>query len=177
MAHAHAARVRDHWWWRPGWGPGRRFYTWHLTFDNQPALHRLVHDYQERLSGFSALRPVPAEWLHLTMQGLGFTDEVTDDEVTAVVAAARKRIVDLSRLTLTFGPAVAFAEAIVVPPTPAEDVARVRTTLRAAIADVRGDDSCPSQPVASARTSAAYSTAEQPAEPIIGALEATAVDP
>jgi hypothetical protein len=27
--------MRRHWWWRPGWRPGRRLYAWHLTFGDQ----------------------------------------------------------------------------------------------------------------------------------------------
>ncbi|MGH3777668.1 MAG: hypothetical protein ACRDRR_18385 [Pseudonocardiaceae bacterium] len=33
--------MRDHWWW-PGWRVGRSSYTWHVTFDDQPAVHRLA---------------------------------------------------------------------------------------------------------------------------------------
>ena len=71
-------RMRDHWWWRPGWRPGRRMYTWHFTFDGQTALHELVNAYQERLAGLPSLDPIPRQWLHLTTQSIGFTDEVSD---------------------------------------------------------------------------------------------------
>jgi hypothetical protein len=40
-----AQAMRDHWWWRPGWGVGRSFYTWHITFDDQPAVDRLAAEY------------------------------------------------------------------------------------------------------------------------------------
>jgi len=38
-----AEQMIDHWWWRPGWSVGRKFYTWHLTFADQPQAHRLNH--------------------------------------------------------------------------------------------------------------------------------------
>src|SRR6202035_5627646 len=73
-----AERMRDHWWWRPGWRPGRRMYAWHFTFDGETALHELVDVYQQRLAGLPGLDPIPRQWLHLTTQGIGFTDEVPD---------------------------------------------------------------------------------------------------
>lgn len=69
--------VRDHWWWRPGRKPGRRFYTFHFTFERQPAVQHLAAEARGRLSGFPALDLVPSRWLHLTTQGIGFTDEVS----------------------------------------------------------------------------------------------------
>jgi hypothetical protein len=74
-------RMRRHWWWRPGWRPGRRLYAWHLTFGDQTVsrgqadLRRVVGDYQARLAELPGLDLVPAEWLHLTMQSIGFADE------------------------------------------------------------------------------------------------------
>jgi hypothetical protein len=35
-------RTADHWWWRPGWKHGRRFHTWHLTFDDAADVRRLA---------------------------------------------------------------------------------------------------------------------------------------
>ena len=102
-----AERMRDHWWWRPGWRPGRRMYTWHFTFDGQTALHELVDAYQERLAGLPGLDPIPRQWLHLTTQGIGFTDEVPDADIEAIIEASRERLADVPRATVTMGPAVA----------------------------------------------------------------------
>ncbi|MGB6163316.1 MAG: hypothetical protein WCF33_10685 [Pseudonocardiaceae bacterium] len=76
--------MRDHWWWRPGWRVGRSFYTWHMTFDDQPAAHQLAADYAHMLKDLSTLDLIPVRWLHLTMQGIGFTDEVDRADVDAI---------------------------------------------------------------------------------------------
>lgn len=176
--YSHASKMCDHWWWRPGWRPGRRFYTWHLTFEDQPALHRLVSAYQERLASFSGLRPVPLEWLHLTMQGIGFTDEVSDADVARVVAAVQQRLAGVPQLRLAFGPAVVFTEAIVLPPARPEDVATVRTAIRAGIADVYGQDNVPESAAGyRPHVTVAYSTTEQPAGPVIAAIDAERPEP
>ena len=66
MNHTAALRdveeVRDHWWTRPGWRPGRVFYTWHLTFGRGDELHRLVQEYQSVLTTAPSLNLVPLEW-------------------------------------------------------------------------------------------------------------------
>jgi hypothetical protein len=41
-----SGRMRNHWWWRPGWRVGRRMCTWHATFEGHPALHGLAERYQ-----------------------------------------------------------------------------------------------------------------------------------
>ena len=62
-------QMADHWWWRPGWLPGRRMYTFHITFDGQPAVHQLASGCQEALRGLGGIDLVPPRWLHLTVQG------------------------------------------------------------------------------------------------------------
>lgn len=37
-----AGSMADHWWWRPGWRPGRRMYAFHFTFGDQPAVCELA---------------------------------------------------------------------------------------------------------------------------------------
>jgi hypothetical protein len=70
--------MRRHWRWRPG----RRQYAWHLTFGEQTVLRgraqllRVAGACQARLAGLPGLDLVPAEWLHLTVQPVGFADEV-----------------------------------------------------------------------------------------------------
>lgn len=78
------AEMRDHWHWRPGWGLGRRMYTMHMTLQNAPAAEAAIRRAQESLAAVDLLRPVPVEGLHLTMTGIGFTDEVTAAQLEEV---------------------------------------------------------------------------------------------
>lgn len=63
--------VRNHWWWRPGHAEGRHFYACHLILDDQPKLRQLAADSQQALTGLDGINLIPAQWLHLTMQGIG----------------------------------------------------------------------------------------------------------
>jgi 2'-5' RNA ligase len=169
--------VRDHWWWRPGWRLGRRAYTFHITFedavvDGAEELRRLVRSYQRRLEGVGSLDMVPLRWLHLTMQNVGFTDEVSDSDCRAVAAAAREMCARLAPFLLTFNEVEVRAEAIAFRPSPAEPVAALRDTVRSAIASVRG--AIPEAPEHAhgfqPHVSLAYVNAPGPAAPLVEAV-------
>ncbi|MGH3837948.1 MAG: 2'-5' RNA ligase family protein [Pseudonocardiaceae bacterium] len=171
-----AQSMRDHWWWRPGWRVGRSFYTWHVTFNDHPAVHRLAADYAPVLNDLPTLDPIPIRWLHLTIQGIGFTDEVDRADVDAIADAARDRSAALAPFTITLGPARVDPEALMLPVHPAEPVTRLRTAIRAAIADVWGPDNVPEAANGFCpHVSLAYSNAAGPAEPIIQRLAARSV--
>ncbi|MEV6704990.1 2'-5' RNA ligase family protein [Micromonospora wenchangensis] len=157
-------RLTDHWYWRPGWRTDRQFYTWHLTFEHQPELHRLVTDLHQHLV-LPGLDLVPLNGLHLTMQGIGFTDEVTDADVHAIVAEARRRCAVLPPLELTLGPVDPDAEGIGLLVQPWDRVERLRVTLRAAIGAV-----WPAVPESAdgfrPHVTIAYSGSPAPTEPI-----------
>ncbi len=162
-----AGRMRVHWWWRPGWRPGRRLYTWHLTFDGESDLHRLTRLYQARLQvpGFDL---VPPAWLHLTMQGIGFTDEVSEQEVRRVARTAAERCERVAPFALTLGPAYVEAEGILLPVSPAQPVRRLRAALREAVARVRGADRVPDPADGFLpHVSLGYSNADGPAAPMV----------
>ncbi|MDG4795475.1 2'-5' RNA ligase family protein [Micromonospora sp. WMMD1082] len=127
--------LTEHWYWRPGWHAGRRHYTWHLTFDHQRHLHHLVTGLQQHLA-LPGLDLVPVDGLHLTMQGLGFTDDVSDDDVDAIVAEAQRRCAGLPPLELTLGPVDPDAEGIGLLVAPWEPVEQARAAIRDAIAAV-----------------------------------------
>jgi hypothetical protein len=107
-----ADHMRNHWWWRPGWRAGRRMYTWHITFDDQHSLRELVKAYQAALTSLDGLDLVPISWLHLTMQGVAFTDEISWQEVADITEAARTRLATLHSVSLLAGPAFVDPEAI-----------------------------------------------------------------
>lgn len=163
--------LRDHWWWRPGWRPDRRFYTWHLTFDGQDELHRLVEAYQSALADLDGFDLIPLQWLHLTTQGIGFTDEIDESEAVAIADAATGFLARLPPAELTFHRPVTHTEALTLPPQPAGTPHAIRGAIRDAIAAVRGPDNVPEaadrfQP----HLSFAYVNTDQPAEPVLAAL-------
>lgn len=128
-----AIDLRDHWWWRSGWERGTRYYTWHLTFEHEPALQRLVLDYQEVLSGFSFLDPVPIEWLHLTLVGVGNATAVNDLQVRTVIDQVRGEIAGGPPISLTFQKPVVLREAVSLIVEPTESLSGLREMLRHAV--------------------------------------------
>ncbi|MBC9004025.1 2'-5' RNA ligase family protein [Micromonospora aurantiaca (nom. illeg.)] len=157
-----------HWYWRPGWRADRQFYTWHLTFEHQPELHRLVTGLQRQLT-LPGLDLVPLDGLHLTMQGLGFTDEVTTNDIEAIVAETQRRCAGLQPLELSLGPVDPDAEGIGLLVRPWDRVEHLRATIRDAISAV-----WPAVPEAAEgfrpHVTVAYSGSQAPTGPICARL-------
>jgi 2'-5' RNA ligase len=169
--------MRDHWWWRPGWSIGRRMYTWHVTFDNHPQLHALARTYQAALEPLPGLDLIPMRWLHLTMQGIGFTDEISEEDITGIVEAARKRLAGQQPVSLTVGPALADPEAIMFDVAPPKALYPVRAAIRSAVADVRGLAEVPETEQWTPHISIAYSNDIGLADPYVRALSAVTCTP
>jgi 2'-5' RNA ligase len=163
--------MRNHWWWRPGWSVGRRFYTWHMTFEGQENVHRLAAEYRSVLAPTGdALTLIPDQWLHLTMQGIGFVGEVKEEDVRAIVDAARPRLATIPAFDSKIGPAIIDPEAILLPVQPDGAVRAVRDGIRQAIGDVLSDVPEKAEGFRP-HVSVAYSAADGPAEPITEALD------
>jgi 2'-5' RNA ligase len=169
--------MRDHWWWRPGWRVGRSMYTWHVTFDDQPQLHELVSAYQAALSPLPGLDLIPGRWLHLTMQGIGFTDEVSEREIVDIADAARKRLTNQHPVSLTVGPASVDPEAIMFEVTPTDALSPVRSAIRAAISDIRGAAEVPESEEWTPHISLAYSNSSNAAASYVTAVESVSNPP
>jgi len=106
------ASVRNHWWWRPGWREGRHFHACHLTLDDQPQLRELVADYQQALTGMTGIDLIPPQWLHLTVQGIGFTDEISAAELVALDHALAAELGTINPPTVEFRYLTVYPEAI-----------------------------------------------------------------
>src|SRR3954469_9316069 len=96
--------VRDHWYWRPGWRVGRSFYTWHITFQSDPVLAELHAAYQPVVNSLPGLTAVPVQWLHLTMQGIGFADKLSQEDLDPIVEAAQQRLAGIRPVEVRIGP-------------------------------------------------------------------------
>jgi len=170
-------RMTDHWWWRPGWSVGRQFYTWHLTFEDAPDVTRVVRDYHAYLD-LPGLDIIPERWLHLTMQGIGFVDEVNEGDVDKMVSAAHDRLSALDPFVITLGPAVVDSEVVRLRVNPAEPVARLQRELRAAIGKVWGSEHVPEDAAGfTPHVSVAYSNGDSDVRPILKAVTATSPNP
>jgi 2'-5' RNA ligase len=132
----------DHWYWRPGWHVGRSFYTWHLTFEDNADVQALAARYHQYIH-LPFLDQVPLEWLHMTLQGIAFSDEVSDGDLNSIRDAAYDRCRQIQEFDLQVGAADADEQGIPLAIRPWEPVIDLRTALRAAITDVWGIDGVP----------------------------------
>ncbi|NIK56428.1 2'-5' RNA ligase family protein [Kribbella shirazensis] len=158
--------VRDHWYWRPNWRPGRSFYTWHIVFPNDPVLTDLHAAYQGLVGSLPGISPVPVQWLHLTLQGIGFADKVPQADLDPIIEAAQRRLEHFRPFEIKLGPAVVDVESLQLPVSPVDRLRRLRTQLRAAVTDVWGRDSVPELPELYPHVSLGYWNRPAPAEPL-----------
>jgi len=125
--------------------PGRRYLTWYILFDD-PQLSLRVAQLQDKLADLEYLDPVPADGLHLTVQGVGFADEVPAGEVAAIGAQARRLCADLEPFSLAIGPIAAYSGGTFLRASPWQPVIELRRRLRDAIANIRGVASVSAEP-------------------------------
>jgi 2'-5' RNA ligase len=172
-----AVELADHWWWRPGWQVGTRFYTWHVTVADLPQLADHVATYQKALRPFGFLDLIPRDWLHITIQGVGHTHAVTAAQRDGVVASVREQLAAVPAPTLAFGRPVLHREAVVLPPTTPGPFAVIRDAIRAGIESAYGQ--AEGNPTTEFRphVSLAYVNAIADAAPVRAALDAVQVEP
>jgi 2'-5' RNA ligase len=170
-------RMINHWWWRPGWRVGRQFYTWHLTFADVPDVHRLAHAYGPYLD-LPGLDLIPDPGLHLTMQGIGFVDEVAPADVVKIAQAARTQLAHIEPFTISLGPTVVDDEVVRLEVAPIAPVRELRDRLRVAIAEVWGPDNVPEAADGfTPHVSLAYSNRDGDITPIQAATSAVSPEP
>ncbi|TDC73540.1 2'-5' RNA ligase family protein [Micromonospora sp. KC606] len=177
----HVDRMRDHWWWRPGWRAGRHFYACHISMVRHAPVVRVVEAYQASLHGISTLDLIPPDWLHLTMQGIGFVDEVTENEASKIAERLRDRLAAVTPLVVACHRPIVRPEAVYLPADPPEPLRALRAVVHEDIVGVLGEDRSEPLPQNPAdyhpHVSIAYSNASQDAAPIAEALSKVHVEP
>jgi 2'-5' RNA ligase len=166
--------IRNHWWWRADWPAGRPLYVCHLTLDHQPELRELVRHYQDALAHLGNLDLIPPGSLHLTMQRIGFVDEVSPAELKGVAERIADRLRDVSAPVVTFHEPTVREEAVFLKALPAEPVYELRLAVYQAIAAVLGPRALPVAPPGPGQyvphVSVAYVNGDGPAQPVFDAL-------
>lgn len=123
-------------WRRPGWTDDRRSYHWLLTLDDEPELAALARQCQAGLGDLPILDLAPPDTLHLTLQRVGFTDEVDSPQLQAVANKTAQRCADLTSVVLNIGWLAGSEGAIRFTALPVEAVVRLRQAVLEALTDV-----------------------------------------
>lgn len=156
-------------WQRPGWTDGRTSYHWLLTFKDKPELVALARQCQANLRDLPILDLVPLDTLHLTLQKVGFTDEVNSTQLRAVAEATAQHCANLASPILHIGWLAGSQGAIRFTALPVETVVCLRQAVLEALTDVFG--SATNQPPESTifwpHVSIAYCNTPTPARPVI----------
>ena len=167
-------QVTNHWWWRPGWRTGRHFYACHLTLNDQPELRALVAEYQAATKELAMLDPIPAQWLHLTTQGIGFVDEISRNEFADIRYHLTESLRKIALPVLTFEHPTIWPEAVYLRARPAESLYRVRQRIHDAVLTVLGSERftepMPKPEDYTPHVSVAYVNDDASAAPIAAAL-------
>lgn len=137
-------KTRDHWWWRPGWGVGTRFLTFHLTFEDASELHVAAEDIARELDTLPAVDVVPIPWLHLTMTGVDHAHAVTPETLSALIERVFAKAVELDSTPLVFDRLFVYREGICLsadtPPWLAE-LKRIQVEAVRDVCGIRQEDS------------------------------------
>jgi 2'-5' RNA ligase len=135
---ASVSLLRSHWQWRPEWAVDRACLLWYLTFESQPDLARQAEQVQACLGDVALVDVVPAPWLHLTVDDVGFADELVPGQVEQVVASARASVAGWAPPPITLGPLAPMDDSVVLAAGPVPELVDLHDRLRAATSGVLG---------------------------------------
>lgn len=162
----------DRWQRRAEPAPRHGILYWHVLLGDQPEVTDLARQAQQRLAHFSGLHMTPLQWLHITTLVVGPSDDLTDQDVEAMAAAASHALAAVPPVTVTIGEIWYHPEAIMLGVRPAGLLQPLHEAAKEATREIIGANGMAESPAAGWRPHATicYSTAEQPAGPIIEAL-------
>lgn len=169
-------QLRDHWEWRPDWAVERPCLMWYLTFEQHPGLVELTERMHARLAGTPTVDLVPASWLHLTLEEVGFVDAVPPEQVDAVLASARSALEGWRPSPLTLGPVTAMADAVVLQAAADADLDELHRRLRAGTTAALGREPAHDPEGFWAHVSVAYSNGTCDAPAVLAPLGEVAAE-
>lgn len=166
------ARMTDRWSGRAQQPPQRGVVYWHLLMSGYPQARAAAAEAQEALARFPGLHMTPREWLHITMVVAGSTDELTRDQMSAMVSGAQHYVCGVAPIAVSLGKVLYHPEAIMLGVRPADALLPVFEAVQSATREVTGHGGAIDEvaPFWLPHMTISYSTAEQDAVPIISAL-------
>lgn len=165
-------RMEDRWAHRAEPRPGEGVFYWHLLVGRYPQVRTMAQEARDRLAPFSGLHYTPAKWLHMTTLVVGPPDSVSLAQGHAMLTEVSRLLAEVSPVTVTLGRILYHPQAIMLGVESASELKPIRDAVRTAAEAIIGRR----ERIGGATTwtphiTIAYSTADQPAAPLIEALE------
>ncbi|MFE9786523.1 2'-5' RNA ligase family protein [Nocardia salmonicida] len=135
--------LRDHWTVKQ-WAPGRMGYYWYLTFDDADLIERAAECQQALAIG--GVDPVPLDALHITMMGIGSTDDVAEGQIDGLISVAREHLSDVKPFDLAVGPLSGSRSAIRFSVAPWDPLLELHQLLSTCTEEVLRSVASPSSP-------------------------------
>jgi len=144
---------------------------WHLLLGGDPAARDAAAAAGQRLARFGGLHMTPPQWLHVTVLRAGRADMVTEGDMVRMLARAQAELARTAPVTVTLQRVFYHPEAIGLIVSPASALAPVLAAARTATRAVLGADAGDGEDEGWApHLTLCYSTADQPAAPVIAEL-------
>lgn len=164
--------MRDRWQDRPEPASGHGTVYWHMLFQDQPQVRATARKAQQLLAGFGGFHMTPPEWLHMTTLIAGSTDELSADQMEVMLSVAQQELSSVEPIPVVLGRVLYHPEAIMLGAEPADALMPILKAAQDGTRAATGKEGLinGSLPHWTPHMTISYSTAHQPASPIIQAL-------
>ncbi len=162
-------QMTDRWARRADPSRGQRTLYWHVLMRDYPQVGELASQARQLLAPFTGLHMTPPEWLHMTTHVAGPADQFSDHQMQQMTAVASDYLAGVPPVTVSLGKILYHPEAIMLAVAPVGDLTPIRAAVLAAtnavVSPADGEE-----PGWTPHITLCYSTAQQPAQPVIAAL-------
>jgi 2'-5' RNA ligase len=159
-------RMEDRWASRVDVAPDEGAVYWHVLLHDYPEVRESATLVRERLAGFDGLHFTPDEWLHMTALSVGPRGAFTDQQLADMADKMTVSLSGVGPVPIRLGRILYHPQAIMLGIEPAAAL----LPLHLAAQEASGGVGPPADAVWVPHATVAYSTADQPAGPLIEAL-------
>jgi 2'-5' RNA ligase len=145
---------------------------WHMLMSSYEEVRAVAQEVQEILSPFPGMLLTPPEWLHMTTLIAGSTIDIDRNQMDSMVSEAQQLLCKIEPVEIIIGRILYHPEAIMLGIEPSDTLLPILDATRSATRNVTGKVGSINGESRSwiPHITVSYSTAEQPAGPIIAAL-------
>ena len=130
--HSDQSMLTNHWTSRPEWSGGRSLLACYLTLGGIRQVVERIAVYQHRLLDLTQVDLVRPEWLHVTVQGIAFTDELSVNGAERLAKALTDPLAAMPAPRLRLERPEVGSDGVFLPLEPAAELTILRAAVRTA---------------------------------------------